>query len=234
MYRWVVVIAVSLAACRERHQPAEHAFAPTTVAPGPAAVAPVDASPPCLADGLGPLVAMGTYRRKCLDAGNCAIACTDGSGDACIAHAYTVQQERDSDAAQEWFVRACKLGVANGCTNVGAYFWTRDEASPADDACGKRLFELACNAGEAFACGMFGRVLAAEAETPEQQQAARRQLDSACTTYGAMSCRMYALHLEKGELGPSDPATVRALMVRACSTGDDAACGHEKAGETFD
>jgi hypothetical protein len=228
-----LVLVAMLAACRERQPPAETATPPTAVALVPPPIAARDAAPPCLADGLGPLVAKQSFSEKCLDAGICAVACTDGSPDACITHAYELEQRGDP-AAHEWFARACKLGFAIGCTNVGAHIWTAKTASDADNACGKRLFELACKADEAFGCGMFGRVLAAEAETPEQQQAARRQLDSACTKYGAMSCRMYALHLEKGQLGPSDPATVRALMVRACSTGDDDACGHETADETFE
>ncbi|HVK89025.1 MAG TPA: hypothetical protein VM513_33120 [Kofleriaceae bacterium] len=186
----------------------------------------------CVADGLGPLQVWASVDRTCVDDNACERRCNDGDPRACLVHAYA-QQEAGADSDQ-WFARACQLGSANACTNLGASLWLRRRsASEADTACAKRLFERACQAREPFGCGMAGRMLAAEATTPAQREAARRKFDDACNAFGAMSCRMYALHLENGDLGPHEPATVRALMLRACNTGDEDACGHETADETF-
>ncbi|HVK84084.1 MAG TPA: hypothetical protein VM513_08250 [Kofleriaceae bacterium] len=225
MARWLVAVLV-LAACKE-HAPSKERFAPDEIAVAPPATS-------CLADGLGPLTAAPTFGGGCSDAGECELACTNGVANACVERAFLVQDANRKDpAANEWFARACKLGEALGCTNVAAYLWlAKQPATDADTACAKRLFERACAAREAIACGMLGRVALAEAETPEQRQAARQKLATACEAYGGMSCWMYATHLEQGDLGPPEPGTVRTLMQRACATGFDEACGRETAGET--
>jgi TPR repeat protein len=152
-----------------------------------------------------------------------------------MSRAYFIQRDPEQEAeATRLFGRACSLGLAIGCTNYGAGLWLNHQpASDADTACARRLFDRSCAAREQFGCGMAGRMMAADAKTPEQKQAARRWFDRTCTDLGAMSCRMYAHHLERGDLGDFDQATVHALMQRACDTGDEDACGHDNATETF-
>ena len=146
-------------------------------------------------------------------------------------YAYALQRaERDRDA-DPVFARACKLGLAIGCTNYGAALWLMHrEPQP---ACARRLFTRACDASEPFGCGMLGRMLADAADTPARREEARRHFDRVCSNMGGMTCRMYAHHLVSGDLGDYDPATVKALMLRACNTGDDDACGTEDPEKTF-
>jgi TPR repeat protein len=163
---------------------------------------------------------------------SCKQACADGDAFGCILHAYALQQAEAVDEAQTAFGRSCKLGLAIACTNYGAWLWHKPR-SKTDVACAKRMFDKACEVREPFGCGMAGRVLAQGAKTDEQRIDARLHFERVCREIGTMTCRMYALHVEKGDLGPPDPAQVKSLMERACSTGDQDACGHDTASETF-
>lgn len=190
----------------------------------------------CLAEGLGTLRNEAKLDLACAEDGkSCKTACEGGDANGCMLHGYRLQRDEANDEANQQFSRACTLGLAIGCTNFAADMWLGHQpaAAPAV-ACARALFERACEVREPFGCGMLGRMLAAEAKTPETREVARRFFDKTCTDLGAMSCRMYALHLELGELGAADPATIHALMQRACTTGDDEACGeHATVGETF-
>jgi hypothetical protein len=81
---------------------------------------------------------------------------------------------------------------------------------------------------------MAGRMMAATATTPAEQDAARAHFDRACNELGGITCAMYALHLEQGDLGPYEPQRARALLLRACDTGLPEACGAATARALFD
>jgi hypothetical protein len=188
--------------------------------------------PACLADQIPALTSSPEHDASCQADTTCEAKCTDGVADACMIHAYAVQ--RDGGDAAPLYARACKLGLAVGCTNYGAWLWLGNiPVPPANEICARRLFEASCRAREPFGCGMVGRMMAENARTPAEQEAARRHFDATCNVYGAMSCRMYALHLERGQLGEVNRATVRALLLRACESGDPDACDHDTAAETF-
>ncbi len=193
------------------------------------------AAPACLADSLGKVRDVPKIDVACEADNACKARCEAGDPHGCMMHALRIQQAGDSELALPLFARACRLGLAIGCTNVGAYLWLGHQpASSADVACAMRLFERACDVRESFGCGMVGRMLAGGAKTPELQASARAHFDKTCTALGGVICRMYAWHLELGDLGTADPATVHALMQRACDTGDTEACGdHATVGETF-
>jgi len=180
----------------------------------------------CVADHLGPLgpgAKVGTS--SCGSGPPCGEACLAGDAVACYRRGVEIQEQNGPpDAAEAMYLHACQGGLAIGCTNYAAGVGVHSDT---DSACAKRLFEKACAVDEAFACGMFGRVLIEEA-TPahtEQIERGRAILDQSCKKLGQFPCRVLALETELGHFGPPDVATVQELFARACATGDSDACG---------
>lgn len=95
-----------------------------------------------------------------IDLGRCVQRCKSDDANACYAAALRVQEigtdERYSEAL---FLRACKLGVASGCTNRAAGMLNFDAASAQRDTCTARTFELTCDRHDPWGCTMFGRAL---------------------------------------------------------------------------
>jgi len=164
----------------------------------------------------------------------CRAACAAGDGASCLSMAYRL--EKDSSTASEagdMYRRACRLGLANACTNFAASVWSRDD-TPSHLACAELIFERSCGAGEAFACGMVQRLAMDAAVFPEDFAHAHERLERACAELGGFPCRVLARHLEAGDFGTPQPERIPSLLRQACEGGDPAACGeHATASETF-
>jgi hypothetical protein len=185
------------------------------------AVAPAPA-PGCAADGLGPLKPAADHLDKpaCGEGAACGDACLRNDGLACFARGVELQGEgAPSDVADAMYLRACRLGLPIGCTNYAAGLWFRQDAAA---PCAERLFQLSCAAGEAWGCGMLGRMIV---EAGKEIPRGREILERSCQKLGRFPCRVLALQIERGTVGPSDAATVQKLLARACETGDPDACG---------
>lgn len=54
----------------------------------------------------------------------CTVACRFGDAPSCLARAYRLQKDPDTEAtAKDLFRQACLLGLANACTNYAAGVW---------------------------------------------------------------------------------------------------------------
>jgi TPR repeat protein len=143
-----------------------------------------------------------------------------------MLQALRLQGAQGSDQSPEvagLYERACRLGLAIGCTNYAA----GQLSVVATKQCTKRLFEAACAVKEPYGCGMVGRMMAMDAKTDADRAAARSSFERACADVGNVACFFYAVHLQQGDLGPTDPSTVKTLLERACRTGYREACGLE-------
>jgi hypothetical protein len=202
----------------------------------------------CLADDLGPIGHADDFDdAACGSGAACGDACARGDAIACYVRANEIQSETSRpDDADPLYERACRAGLAIGCTNYAASLWSH--GGHVENACALRLFEKTCAADEAWGCGMLGRLIVDAAAPPgdgsgsgkptpgESAELARGRgvLESACTKLGRFPCRALALEIEHGAFGPSDPEAVRKLLERACATGDTPACGRPAhAGDTF-
>jgi TPR repeat protein len=187
-------------------------------------------TPACVAGDLGPLRSAREQLKQppCGSGPACGEACHLGDGVACFVRAIELEQEAHRPEAAAMYLSACRAGVSIGCTNYGAFLWARER----NDACAKRLFEKACAVDDAWACGMFGRVIVdaaasspSEAARAEPLRQGREILERSCQKLGRFSCRVLALEIESGKFGKADPSAVQALLARACATGDDESCG---------
>lgn len=133
----------------------------------------------------------------------CLEECKAGSGPSCYGAASEVErQDAPDEESHALYLRACRLGVASGCTNAAALL-AKDEqrgrALPAgvDRACAWETFDVVCErAQDPWACTMLGTGLVEGKQLRRDPARARAVL--------ARSCRF----------GPSDPAcqTARRLL----------------------
>ncbi|MBV8758370.1 MAG: hypothetical protein JO257_13875, partial [Deltaproteobacteria bacterium] len=111
--------------------------------------------PPCLADSLPALRLGWDNRVKECSAANqqCTRKCAAGDADACQSRGIAIERSPDTELeAQGLFERACKLGLATGCTNWAATVWAIEDHPPA--RCLLRTFEKTCAADDHFGCAM--------------------------------------------------------------------------------
>jgi hypothetical protein len=115
---------------------------------------------------------------------DCLQECEQGSGPSCYAAAMEVEEKDEQVAeAAALYRRACKLGLASGCTNAGATLQRlRDEEKgDAADDCPERTFERVCEqAGDPWACTMIGGAWAHGDHAPKDPARARAALEKAC------------------------------------------------------
>jgi hypothetical protein len=118
---WVGVFSAWLGCARPAATP--------TSAPLPAPeLSDEQAAPACLADDLGELRFAGTPDLSCLRTGECSRRCEEDDPQACMVVA--LELEHTGRFSRDAYARACRLGMALGCTNVGAGWLRSHSAAP--------------------------------------------------------------------------------------------------------
>jgi len=152
----------------------------------------------------------------------CEADCASSRAYGCFAMALVHEQNDDDQRAGKYYRRACQLGAPIACTNFGAQaFAGKGNVAP---ACALTLFESACATGEAFGCGMVGRVYAEGFGIAPDPARAQKVLDSSCKALGGFPCFALGLYLRKGTFGEADPDGARRAFERACATKYKPAC----------
>jgi hypothetical protein len=127
----------------------------------------------------------------------CTRLCDQGDGNACYAAALRLQELGAADADSEpLFLRACRLGVASGCTNRAAGIMKLEAKRPGALECATQTFDAMCTRADPWACTMLAFNLA-------RGLGAKRDLARALEVLPA-GCR----------LGPDDVACQRALELK--------------------
>ncbi len=140
-------------------------------------------------------------------------ACGAGVLASCVEHALAERDVRhDETGATTTLLRLCdERRAASACDEVGRMVERGRGFAPDPDAA-RRLFEHACDLGDAAGCGDLGRALLSV-----QGERAHRLLVGACRAHDGASCFLL------GQLAKS-PARARAHAERACNLGAAAAC----------
>lgn len=135
----------------------------------------------CPADGMPRELRSGNFSDESCVGGrlrDCLLECERGSMTACYSAAVHLQSAKEEEPAVEpLFARSCRLGYASGCTNAAAGR-LRDGRI---DECGLRTFGRACeDAGDPWACTMFGRALLNGKAGNRDVERARKALGKSC------------------------------------------------------
>ena len=106
----------------------------------------------------------------------CLDRCRAGNASDCYSAALVVQRTiKTGPLSDALFLRACKLGVASGCTNLAASM-----EDSGDYACPNRTYELACGRDDPWACTMMGFHLIRGIGVEKNNDRARRFLARSC------------------------------------------------------
>lgn len=137
------------------------------------------------------------------DLAACIDRCESNDANACYAAALRVQElKAPPDYAEALFLKACRGGMASGCTNRAAGMLM--PASPGAEPwpCVNRTFEAMCGRSDPWACTMWGASLLHGNGVPRDLDRARSILPKGCL------------------LGEDDPAceAARKLLVEANAT----------------
>jgi TPR repeat protein len=147
---------------------------------------------------------------------SCARDCDAGAEEACFLAALAAEDSGDDATARGFYQRACVGGLPIACTNLGAQAFTSKNDLPPD--CALSLFESSCAKGEAFGCGMPGRVFAEGFGRPADPARARAMLEAACDELGHFPCHFLGIYLAEGRFGAVDLPRAKEKLARACKT----------------
>ncbi|WP_342114171.1 hypothetical protein [Pseudoduganella sp. OTU4001] len=115
----------------------------------------------------------------------CMASCKAGQGQHCYWLANALQSApQNKQAAEVLFQRACKLGIASGCTNRAAGMMAAPPTIVPVDSCEARTFEQTCAADDAWGCSMYGFILSRDKSAANHRERAIQALKKACK-YGA-------------------------------------------------
>ncbi len=148
--------------------------------------------------------------------------CKLGNGPACLALGSSYfGVESEQKRVSKLMDRACELGVAEGCAQIG-YRYVAATGVAQDVPRGLRALERGCMLGSAGAC----RRIAGHYAYGEDRDAARSLAlaRQGCELDDGWSCDHVGFAYEYGEEAPQDPAKAREFYARACRLGEQASC----------
>lgn len=157
--------------------------------------------------------------------------CDHGEADACRWHGYALRKgngiEKNLPAAFGDFERACILGDAIGCTDLGEMLSLGEIASidrASADRRAVKVFRLGCE-GKCFAaCDWLGLHYASGRGVEKNVDAAIESYTLGCNNDNGGSCASLGIMLAMGEAVPKDDARAFALLDKACAKNDGAGC----------
>jgi len=144
-----------------------------------------------------------------------------GSGSE-LSAAATAQ---DFPRAARLFQRACDLGHAGGCNNLGLAFES-GQGVPQDYARAFTLFEQACGGGFAEGCNNQGALYEHGQGVAVNLGDAQRLYAQACNHGSALGCSNLGVLYAEGRGVVADPAQAVQLFTEACSAGLSVGCNN--------
>jgi hypothetical protein len=206
--------------------------APTPVAAEGARPVDADEAPAC-AEGMvfrqgkcAALVADVPHACKATDFEDCKVQCSRNDARSCDQLGVLIAQKTPSDASiNGLFDKACKLGDASGCANLG----TRLLSTPGQHNPGAAapLLEKACAMGDARGCSMAGDLFWVGNGVPSDGPRAMRSYAKGCDGGDQYACTNLGVIYMGGAKGVTvDFTKGAALARRACYGGVSVACGN--------
>lgn len=156
------------------------------------------------------------YARAC--EANQAIGCL-GLGDA---HRNGRGVGVDFNLAISSYRRACELGEIGGCEAVGEIFYFEDDVYDPTQAVSS--FQIGCQTGRAYSCGMLGYLLLLGRGIEQDLDAAEEYMRFACAQGHAASCANLGDQFSSGEFFPIDMELSTEFMGMACRLNEPLAC----------
>ena len=132
---------------------------------------------------------------------------------------------QDLPQAARLFQRACDLGNAGGCNNLGLAFGS-GQGVPQDYERAFTLFEQACSGGFAEGCNNQGALYEHGQGVPVNLGDALRLYAQACNHGSALGCSNLGVLYAEGRGVRRDAAEAVQLFTEACSAGSSVGCNN--------
>jgi uncharacterized protein len=130
---------------------------------------------------------------------------------------------QDDVRAFEMGTRACSLGSALGCANLGTlYKLGRGTAKDVPKA--RALFEKACDASSLLGCVLLGNLYRTGEGVPLDVARARKLYEDACSAGSPVGCNNLGSLLEKGDSSAEALQASAAAYRRGCEGGEAVSC----------
>jgi TPR repeat protein len=119
----------------------------------------------------------------------CELGCQNNSADDCaaLARIYRITPSNDSERTMRTFLKACDLGDAGSCTDIGVIFYMEHAYFRA-----LRYHKKACQAGSMAGCANLGDAYRRGLGVRQDDKKALEYLGKACDSGIQMACRNYA------------------------------------------
>ncbi len=131
--------------------------------------------------------------------------------------------------------RACELGVAEGCTELGRMkLWGIETDGESDVASARGLFQRACAGGDGEGCARHALLTLLGEGAPRDEAAGMAELQAACEKYPRVACGIAATGLDEDahRRGVEPEQELMALFAqRGCDAADARSC--ELLGDAF-
>jgi len=172
----------------------------------------------------GALLRQGGSALNCSDGADCnrlGVLSSQGGSQGASGQA----PARDPEEAARFFQRACDLGNAAGCNNLGLAF-ERGQGVPQDFERAFTLFERACGGGFAEGCNNQGALVEHGQGVPVNLGDAQRLYAQACNHGAPLGCSNLGVLYAEGRGVAADPAQAMQLFSDACSAGSSVGCNN--------
>ncbi|WP_127563043.1 serine/threonine-protein kinase [Nioella ostreopsis] len=125
----------------------------------------------------------------------------------------------DYEAALDYFVMACELGVAIGCHDVGWVLRNRDEVLDAEQSLS--FYELGCELGNGESCRLVGVMLVGgETDRGRDQSGALEAYRLGCSIGDQWSCLNAAYLLDSGPNSLRNPREAQTIYSDLCDVAE--------------
>jgi len=175
----------------------------------------------------GALLRQGASALNCSDGAECnRLGVLSSRGASAAPEAAAAEgTAQDLPGAARLFQRACDLGNAAGCNNLGLAF-ERGQGVPQDYERAFTLFEQACGGGFAEGCNNQGALYEHGQGVAVNLGDAQRLYAQACNHGAALGCSNLGVLYAEGRGVVADPAQAVQLFSDACSAGSSVGCNN--------
>ena len=144
--------------------------------------------------------------------------CTKGNAAACTNMSIIGNDKKDFDKAFVYAKRACDAGAADGCSNLG-YFYFAAKGTRWDAAEGVKQWQKSCEAGSSYGCSNMGYMYRYGVVVPKDGKKALEAYAKSCTPTEQIGCQGAAHYYETGEGGtPADAKKAVDAYKSACES----------------
>jgi len=147
--------------------------------------------------------------------------CKQNNAEICkvLGDVYLYSHEKDLKKAFHYYHKACNLGLATGCYQVGILYLSKDKHKKSFD-----YLLRACHMGFGLGCNSVGVFYAKGIGRKKNLYKAKVFYKKACNLNAGKGCSNLGVMYITGKAGEKDEAKAEKLFIKACNLNDKEGC----------